>query len=139
MALSGGSEEHLVFLRVMGHRLSETRALAQRWSREDATRVLQELARSNDPPVVADVLRGIVGSGAAGAGMVAFPRWPASEDVSWVAPLGDVVALLFQCRFEEYVSRQTVGARVAARRSQPWLCDSLVTVWVPLDAHVTAT
>jgi con80 domain of Katanin len=105
-ALRYVEEEHSAMMRVLVHRLQHARAVSGLWGRAGPTAALEHCVGLRDMCFAADALRGVVGSGAAGAGRKAFPRWPESDDVSWLGPLTTLSAALLQSRFEDHV---TVG------------------------------
>ena len=71
--LSSIQREHAIVMRVLCHRISETRALAARWRRGEHEAALAAVSQRATLAVAADVLGALAGGGLAAAGLDALP------------------------------------------------------------------
>ena len=123
--LSALQRDHATLMRVLLHRVGETRALATAWRRGEASVVLRSLADRATVAVAADVLGALAGGGLAAAGS-------GGDVLPTVAP---VISELLASDYEDTVSagvRSLAAALALTREGSSSGGDALLLLAQPL-------
>jgi len=115
----GLSSDHPVMMRVLSHRLAQSRLYTQLWGRQGLRATLEHIIAANDLSIAADALRGIFGAGMSGRGATAIPAWGPGRSVTWLGALAQSAGPLLSTESEEHVTVGVVACECAEAALRP--------------------